>query len=344
MNRYTLVLAAVSLLAPVGSAQPVAPKTVTLSAPTGQLGAVLNDVARQTGITVTAPALDAHTPCPVSFDKTPFWIALEQIAAKVSARIALAERGRQITLVRRTGPAAPSSVDGPFRVVVKQVVGRLDFETGKAFTEVTLDVHWEPRFPVFRITSEPTITEATADADSKLTAITAHAKTPPRGYLYTTTVRLTGVPRTATKLTRLAGTFTVTASPTMLSFLFDLAGKPPLSQTKEKVTTTLKRFEKVDNRWEAELELTYPPNGPRFESFESWVTENRARLIAPNKSRSFAPTDSDIPEQGQKVVAVYRFTGLNLTNRAGWALLYETPAPLVEYPIHFELKDIPLPP
>jgi hypothetical protein len=342
MTRFILILATVVLIAGVATAQPIAPKTLTLNAPTGQLGTVLSDVAKQTGITVTAPGLDPHTPCPVSFDKVPFWTALEQIAAKVSARIALAERGRQITLVKRSGPAAPSSVDGPFRVVVKQVVGRLDFETGKAFTEVMLDVHWEPRFPVFRISSEPTITQLAADAGEKLTAITAHAKTPPRGYLYTTTVRLNGVPRAATKLTRLAGTFTVTASPTMLPFLFDLVGKPPLSQTKENVTTTLKRFEKVDNRWEAELELTYPPNGPRFESFESWVTENRARLIAPNKSRSFAPTDSDIPEQGRKVVAVYRFTGLNLANRAGWTLLYETPAPLVEYPIHFELKDIPL--
>jgi hypothetical protein len=342
MMNY-LILLSLSLLAQAADA-PIPPKTVTLSAPTGQLGAVLTDVSKQTGIAVAAPGLDAVAPCPVSFDKVPFWAALEQIAAKVDARVALAERGRQITLAKRTGPAAPSSVDGPFRVVVRQVAGRLDFETGRTFTEVTLDVHWEPRFPVFRISSEPTITQATADAGGKLTAISAHAKTPPRGYLYTTTVRIDGVPRAATKLTRLAGTFTVTASPAMLPFVFDLSGKPPLTQTKSNVTTTLKRFEKVDKRWEAELELTYPPSGPRFESFESWVTENRARLIAPDKSRSVAPTDSDIPEQGRKVVAVYRFTGLNLASRAGWTLVYETPAPLVEYPIHFELKDIPLAP
>jgi hypothetical protein len=331
-----------------GTARPtnpaIPPKTVTLNKPDATLADVLGEFRKQTGLAADAPGLDASTPCPAAFHRTPFWSAVGQVAEKTGTRIALGKQGKEIALVKRTGPPAPSSVDGPFRVAVRLMQPRIDFETGKTFTEVTLDVHWEPRFPVFRIDSEPTVTAIADDKGSKLTPITAKAKTPPGGFLYTTTVRIEGVPRSATKLTKLAGTFTVTASERMLPFAFDLGAKLPIvPPPQEGVTAALKRFEKVDDRWEAELELTYPPGQPQFESFESWVTENRARLVAPNKAKSLDPTDYDVPEQGRRVVAVYRFPGNALADRKGWTLVYDTPAPLVEFPVRFELRDIPLP-
>jgi hypothetical protein len=337
-------LAALSAAAAPPAGPAIPPKTFTLSKPDATLATVLGELHKQTGLTVTAPGPDANASCPATFNRTPFWSAVEQVAARTGTRIALSKQGREIALVEQPGPPAPSSVDGPFRVAVRQMQTRTDFNTGKTFTEVTLDVHWEPRFPVFRIDSEPTVTAVADDRGSKLTPITAKAKTPPGGFLYTTTVRIEGVPRAATKLTKLAGTFTVTASERMLPFAFDLGGKPPTTPPpQEGVTAVLKRFEKVDGRWEAELELTYPPGQPQFESFESWVTENRARLVAPDKAKSLDPTDYDIPEQGRRVVAVYRFPGSALANPKGWTLVYETPAPLVEFPIRFELTDIPLP-
>lgn len=333
-----VVLAAVAA-APAGPTIP--PRTFTLSKPDATLGTVLGEIRTQTGLAVDAPGLGG-THFPAAFDKMPFWAAVEQLAAKTGTRIALSQQGREIALVKRTGLQAPSSVDGPFRVVVKQVQPRIDFETGKTFTEVTLAVHWEPRFPVFRIDSEPTITAVADDRGSPLAPVTAKARTAPGGFLYTTTVRVEGVPRDAKKLTRLAGTFTVTAAERMLPFAFDVGGKPS-AQEQEGVTVTLRRFEKVDDRWEAELELTYPPGQPAFESFESWVTQNRARLVGPDKAKALEPTDYDVPEQGRRVVAVYRFSGSAIASPKGWTLTYETPAPLVEFPVRFELKDIPLP-
>ena len=45
---------------------------------------------------------------------------------------------------------------------------------------------------------------------------------------------------------------------------------------------------------------------------------------------------------------MYRFKedptkGLTNPTAKGWSLVYETPAPLVEFRVPFELKDIPLP-
>ncbi|HVK19513.1 MAG TPA: hypothetical protein VM533_21440 [Fimbriiglobus sp.] len=346
MPRTPHWFAAIAVLAAVAagpSGSVISPKTVTLNKPDATLSDVLGELRSQTGLHVAAPGL-SEGPGPVQFDRTPFWTAVEQLAAKTGTRIALGKQGREITLVKRSGPMPPSSVDGPFRVAVRQVQVRTDFESGKTFSEVTLDVHWEPRFPVFRIDSEPAITAVADDRGSRITPATAKARTSPGGFLYTTTVRIEGVPRSATKLTRLAGTFTVTSSERMLPFAFDLGGKTPVTlPAQEGVSATLRRFEKVDDRWEAELEMTYPPGQPEFESFESWVTENRARLVGPDKAKSLDPTDYDIPEQGRRVVAVYRFAGSALTNPKGWTLTYETPAPLVEFPVRFELKDIPLP-
>lgn len=339
--RWLAVIAVLAVAAATPAGPAIPPKTVTLSKPHATPGDVLGEIRKQTGLAVGAPGL-SESPGPVRFDRTPFWAAVEQLAAKTGTRIALGKQGREIALVKRVGPQAPSSVNGPFRVVVKQVQTRTDFETGKTFTEITLDLHWEPRFPVFRVDSEPTITTIADDLGSQLTSLTAKARTPPGGFLYTATVRVEGVPRDAKKLTRLAGTFAVTASERMLPFAFDLGGKMPLTPpAREGVTATLRRFQKVDDRWEAAVELTYPPDQPRFESFESWVTENRARLVGPDKS--LTPTDYDIPEQGRRVVAVYRFPGSALNSPKGWTLTYETPAPLVEFPVRFELKDIPLP-
>jgi hypothetical protein len=171
------------------------------------------------------------------------------------------------------------------------------------------------------------------------------AKTAPGGNLFTTTVRIEGVPRSATKLTRVAGSFTVTASPAMLPFVFDnLAGPFPVAAKPvgdSRVAATLKRFELVGDLWEAEIEVTYPARPPEFESFESWVTENRARLVTPN-SQPLTSTDFEHGAAGGRVSGVYRFKA-RPADRKGWSLVYETPAPLVEFPVKFDLKDIPLP-
>lgn len=325
---------------------PIPPKTLTFKKSNPTLGDVLKEFPAQTGLAINAAGLDPKAPCPVAFDRTPFWAALDQVAAKSGAKVVLGNHGRQVTLAKRTGPPQPASTDGAFRVAVRQVNPRIDFDSGKTFVELTLDVHWEPRFPVFRLDGQPTLTALTADAGTPTAAI-AKAKTAPTGNLFTTTVRVEGVPRSATKLTRVAGSFTVTASPTMLPFVFEnlagpfpVAGKPPPG-TDGKVAAVLKRFDPAGELWEAEIEATYPPRGPEFESFESWVTENRARLVSPG-NQPLASADHEHGAAGGRVSGVYRFK-VRPGDRKGWSLVYETPAQLVEFPVKFDLKGIPLP-
>jgi hypothetical protein len=134
----------------------------------------------------------------------------------------------------------------------------------------------------------------------------------------------------------------------MLSVRFDNLAATPVERRVEGVTVRLVRFARVDDRWEAEFDLTYPPGQPEFESFETWATGNTLRLVAPGAGRVFTPDNFDLIESSQRVRATYRFQigerkGLTITDIQGWQLIYDTPAPLVEFPVRFELKDIPLP-
>jgi len=331
----------------IRAADPIPPTIVKVNRPKGTLGEVLKDFTAQTGIVVDASTLEPTTPCDLDLNGTPLWNALELIAEKAKARIVIEQNGRGISLVKQTGPKAISSVDGAFRVVVKQVNKKLDFESWKVVTDVTLDIHWEPRIPVFRIESQPTISTVTTDAgDPKAT--TSRAKTPPGGKTYTTTVRLEGIPKPANAITELSGQFLVTAAPRMLRFDFpDLMNPKALALPEQSgVKATLKPVQKFDGYWEFPVEVNYPAL-PEFESFESWVSENRWQLIDPN-GRTHEPVDFDIPEQGLRLSTVYRFPAEPAKNgvpavRKGWSAVYYTPAPLVEFSVKFRLKDIPLP-
>ena len=58
--------------------------------------------------------------------------------------------------------------------------------------------------------------------------------------------------------------------------------------------------------------------------------------------------DHFMPDSPRPLRVVHRFKedavkGLGDPTAKGWTIVYETPAPLVEVKVPFELKDIPLP-
>jgi len=330
MSR-SLRLATIALFVPFVAAadRPIPPQTV--SANGGRpLADIASDLSKQSNIPFDLSAANRQALVKANLTKLPFWNAVEQLAAETGHRVLPGKKGREVRLVRAVGLQVKPSIDGPFRVAVRQVIARGDFESGTIAYDVVLDIHWEPRFTVFRIDSEPTITALTDDANSILTFTSAKTKVPLSDPLYTTAIRVQGVPRKATKLTTLSGSFVVTAADRMLPFTLNLEQLPAKAE-RDGVIVEVPRAEMVDDRFEVAVELTYPPTHPVFESFESWVTENRAEL------GSAKPIDYEVRSEGRRVSAVYRFKA------PGKQLQYTTPAPLLEYAVRFELKDIPLP-
>jgi hypothetical protein len=327
----------------------IPPRTVKLDMPNSTLGKVAPALGKA-GYPFTYPAEAAGQTCDGIFNAKPFWFAFEMVASQTGHRITIGDGGRKIALEPRGKAYEVSSVHGPFRIAVRQVVGKFQLDVGTVTHDVQMDVHWEPRFPVFRLDSSPKITKATDDKGTMLIAAGGASKSQPTGYLHATSVRLSGITRDSKRISTLEGNFTVTASEKMLAFEFtDLTkGKAAVpAGTKDKVTASLKAVEKDEGVWEFKLELDYPKGLPSFESFESWTHLNSLRLLSPD-GKSFAPDDNEVLTQGSKVAATYRFkedAKRGLVNPAAkdWKLVYEVPSSPLEFTVPFELKDIPLP-
>lgn len=328
----------------------VPPRLVSFEQTDSTLKDVLAALTKQTGLPVTYPEAAGKQPCDAVFHGKPFWYALELIADQTGQRIAVSGDGGAISLAPRGKSREVSNVSGPFRVVARQVVGRALLDEGTTAHEVRLDVHWEPRFPVFRIDSTPTVTEAKDDRGTALTSQPGGSGSQPAGYAHAAAVRLGGLTREAKRIGVLKGDFTVVASEKLLTFRFaDLAAKRPAAlPAQERVTATLTRFAKEDATWEAEIELLYPPTIPEFESFEAWAAGNQIRLISPDGTKVFAPDSRNVSAAGRRVVGTYYFKedrakGLIDPAAKGWSLVVEAPSPPAEFRVPFELKDVPLP-
>ena len=335
------------------SGEPIAPRTVTFSKSNAVLGEAAGELTKQTGLPISVDPSFLKAKCAANFNKLPFWNALEDLSAKTGTRIVYRDGGKSLSLEARGKSREVSSVSGPFRTIARQTTAKFDLELGQPGYAVQLDAHWEPRFPVFRISSAPQVTKATDDRGTTLTASSAKSFTQAAGYAHSfDVVRLDGLSRESKSIAVLNGSYTVTAAEQMLAFRFDdLTAKLPAAlPVQAGVTASLKRIEKDDNVWEVEVELNYPAGMPTFESFEEgvWLARNRMQLIPPGGGKSFTPDDHQFLHIGQRVVGVYRFKenaekGLANPKSKGWSVVYEAPSPLLEFRVPFEVKDIPLP-
>jgi hypothetical protein len=299
------------------------------------LAQTLRDLESRTGLKLST-TLDANLPSTPQPTATP-WEQLEALAKAHSARLVVTKQGKAISL--EAGPAAPSATSGAFRMVVKQVTSRRDLESGKTITEITVEVHWLPTQPVFRIDTAP---DATISGPGKLLN-SGKVKTPTTACSHTVTFRLEG-PSRDVKTLDLQGTFTVTGAEKMLAFRVKDITKP-MTLTEAGVTISVKPPVKFDKRWEVPVTLQYPPTKVEFESYESgvWMSANRLQLIDP-AGKPHEPMNELAQETLGQVLMTYRYPRMLRTEDfAGWSLVYETPTPPIEWAVPFSLKGIPLP-
>ena len=239
-------------------------------------------------------------------------------------------------------------MDGPFRVCVKQVIAKRDFDTDAAVYDVLLEVTWEPRFPVYLIDDVPKIALALAGKE-KLKAGVSTGRVPTVGFRQLATVRLQGIPRSAATIDVLGGSFRVVAAEKLWAVEFkDLTGDKPLSQTRDGVKVTLAPAKRIGNRVQFDFNLEYPPSHPEFESFELWASANKLKLYLPNNRKGFEPTDYSTDEAGRRIAASYSYEApagkpAPFADLKGWHAVYETSGPMVMQTVKFELKGIALP-
>lgn len=346
-------LAAIAkMLRETEAAKSLAPKRVTLEVDEISLSKAMAELARQTGIKVEDRRREQNdTKLKLALNKVTFWQALDEIARQADVRVY--PYREQLAIVDGPHQELPTSYSGIFRVVIKRLAAYRDLEADSHFSIATLEVAWEPRFRPFLIDTRPQSLVIKDDKDKLLpTDDEGGGKSPIEGPIaMTVEVRLPAPPRSVAKLNLLKGNLRAVLPSKMLEFTFDkldVVEKVPQARevTKDGVTVALKpSLEKVV--WKLEVSLTYPADGPEFESFQSWLLNNEIYLLKDDGQK--LPNNAGYATDAvtkNRATLTYNFIDERKLPRgkaADWKVVYRTPGAIVEVPVPFEFKDLPLP-
>lgn len=332
------------------------PRMVTLKSQV-PLAEALDQVQKQTGIAVVDRREGGDNPVlKLNLDNVTFWQAIDTVAREADLQLSLYDKDGKIGL--RDGPnrGVPVSYSGMFRVTAKRITAVRDLESDAHLCTVHLEIAWEPRFQPLFFQTRPDNLEATDDKGIALEAPNAGGgRAPSSGRITTDMPVVIAAPRrNVSRLGLLKGDFTVVGPSKMLNFTFDRLAKvdkktPPErvpTQTQEGVTVKMRQFLTESDLWTVSFLLDYPPDGPDFESFESWLVNNEIQLEGKDGKR-YGAGGYEIDEQaGHRAIVTYRFVednGLVLDKPENYKLIYRTPGLIGRVPIHFEFKDLPLP-
>lgn len=333
------------------------PKYVKLQSKAIPLGKALQEVAMQTGTEIADMRSEKNErDLKLDLNKATFWQALDAIAREADLRVSLYHEDRKIGLVDGPYHEYPISYHGLFRVAVKRIdlVRGLDPEShyGIAYLEVA----WEPRFQGFLLENQPDSLEVKDDKGRPRQAPeTGKGQIAVNGQTATEIkVLLPAFPRSITSIGQLKGSLSVIGSAKMLEFTFDKLDKydpkKGIEQTKEGVTVHLDKLSAKEKAelWTIGFALKYPTGGPKFESFQSSLVNNRIYLQNAKNQRFPANGGDEIDQNGTDANVQYRFVEdpdkKFIFGRIGdWKIVYQTPGKIVESAIPFEFKDVPLP-
>lgn len=360
MFRFTLfVLCAAALVGPAGMPLPaVAQKPpaelggqlVTLEKSDIPLADALKEIAKQTGMTVLDRRRDKSNPkLKLALARATFWQALDAVAREADLQVYLFDRERQVALIEGPYREMPTSFQGPFRVTLKKLATVRDLALDAHFCLAEVELAWEPRFQGFLLEPKPDSYVVKDDKGKEREILPGEkGRVAVDGrFAMDFPVRFEAPARTSARLGLVQGRVAVIGSPKMLEFTFDEL-KPGQKLVKEDVSVVLDRVVTDGDLWTLGVSLRYPP-GPALESFESSLVSNEMFLEhRKTRQRIACNAGSNLDQNDNQATARYHFESdplrkVSLGKPADWRVVYYTPGKIVEVPVTFEFKDVPLP-
>ncbi|HEX8204202.1 MAG TPA: hypothetical protein VF590_27235 [Isosphaeraceae bacterium] len=318
-------------------------------------GNPITDLREQFGAEVTNPALD------LEIVDRPFFEALDEVARKAGVTLNFFTGDGSIGLMAGPGEGAPpegavapppgsSPIHaGPFRVVLKRIELARDVLSGSASGNIQAEVAWEPRLrPMLLALKADGVAivddrgETVAPAvmgESDSVALRAENPAAELNIGMTAPDRQAGVK--ALRSLKVRGDVTVPAA--LKTFRFPSLAARDVSIQQGKVQVTLASTEVEESTWKVNVAVVMPGEGPAFESFRQGLFNNRLWLLKPDGSRfehngGFSNTAAD----GGRLGFEYLFVDAP-GKPADYQLVYETPSRVIQIPLEFEFKDVPLP-
>ncbi|HWG46481.1 MAG TPA: hypothetical protein VN688_27210 [Gemmataceae bacterium] len=340
------------------------PKQFTLQADKVMLSQAIEELTRQTGIHVKDVRGVPDAAIRLDLKKATFWQALDAIAAAGDARIRLYPTSGRIVLDKRGASyrQPPISYDGRFRLSLTKMTAVRDLEIREtdpdhaAYT-AAIEVAWDPELQPLFLETRPHGVRLVDDKKHVITVSEEGSSLAPVDGLIALgiEVRLPALTRSVAQINTLEGELSMIGPSKMLAFTFESldmlaqrsSNDPERKQVQEGVTCHIRKVILDRQRWTIQVVLDYPPGMKQLDSNQSWVVNNQMTLVSCDGKKRFASSEYALEmATAQHAILSYHFRdkGGMVRGKAGdWTLRYRTPANLIEMPIKFAFKDIPLP-
>lgn len=334
-------------------------KTITLKADKIPFSQALAELTKQTGIRIEDTRGAADEAIHLDWKQKTFWQALDALAADGKGRVQLYPSSGRIVLAKRGADyrLPPISYDGRFRLCAKKITTSRNLEIGGedgrgGSTNLTVEVAWDPElFPLY-LETRPHGLRLTVDSKTQTVADEGSALTPVDGRIAVEIdLHLPVLPRRVAAIRSLEGKLSMIGPSKMLTFTFETldrlvqtkANDPERQLSQEGVTCRILDVKLLAKRWTVQVALEYPRGLKQLDTNQSWVVNNEMALESPDGKKRLPSTHYVLKSTSARgAVLEYHFLDVR-SKPSEWRLRYRTPANLVEMPIRFAFKDIPLP-
>ena len=318
------------------------------------LGSIVKEISQQTGNAITVGGFTGQ-PIVLDVDDEPFWPLIDRLGGFFSREPVFSDDGRGLVLKPVAKSATASRLlgySGPFRVTAQSGQLRPIFgDESDRLLRIPITIMSEPRL-------RPLLLKYSA---MDVTAHSGKANLPPMnaGAKYELSMGRGGkqiqrnlefrIPKTLSnaKVTVHAKMTMLTAAGTEQFAFLDIADAKGVARRRGGVTVSIRkvsfrRTSKTEHAARVRIAVTYDVGGPAFESHQRWMLHNKSELRTAGGKRIIQNSGFDISLELDGAIEVeYRFDGL--TNDSGeYRFVYEAPTLLINVPIEFELKDIPI--
>lgn len=344
------------------AARAAEPSLVTLKGRDLPLEQVLQSLREQTGNEVVdhraafGQAADAIR-VDVDLDKRPFWPALDGLLDQAGLTVYGFTGERGVFLVGQSPGAGPrsarASYAGMFRMEPVRFEAQRDLRSDQAGSlRFFMELSWEPRLQPFTILQRFSDVSALGAGGGTFAVASPQAVTETlirRGFS-SSEIELPFElpPRDTATIATLRGKLVALVPGPLEDFRFEqlplaaAGARPrPIEQRKAGTLVTLQGVRRNNDIWEASVRVRFEAPETALESHRGWMLENEAffeaaggkRIDSGGLEQTLQAKDEiginylfDLPEGPEKLTFVYR-----------------TPLLVLELPIEYEFRDLPLP-
>lgn len=307
-----------------------------------QTGNPISDLREQFGAEATNPTFD------LDLKEVSFHEALDEVARRAGVSISAYTADGSLGIIADKPPEkALVQYVGAFRVNLVQFSERRDFATGTTAANVEFEVMWEPRLRpmLLALKADKLVIKDDKGRDVKPRVMeeATDVVLRPENPAAEINVNLDAPDRSAAKLAELTVKAEVTLPSGVKTFRFPSLAQEDVVLKQGDVSVTLQRVEVDEQVWKVGVVLSYPGEGPAFESYRQGLFNNRLWLERADGSRfehngGFSNTGSD----GGKLGFEYLFVDAP-GKPSDYRFVYETPSRVATTPLEFTFKDVPLP-